>query len=119
MTDYLGILNRFEPEGAIADWDGLFSSWTTDRTGGFSDEEIAGLLKVLPGLAMAMKATTLARMASTLLETYLGRDACNSVWSGRIARGVADRSTRCCGSATCAATPASATMRRRSRSSRC
>ena len=91
MTDYLGILNRFEPEGAIADWDGLFSSWTTDQPGGFSDEEIAGLLKVLPGLAMAMKATTLARMASTLLETYLGRDACNSVWSGRIARGVADR----------------------------
>jgi adenylate cyclase len=91
MTDYLGVLNRFEPEGAIADWDGLFSSWTTDQPGGFSDEEIAGLLKVLPGLAMAMKATTLARMASTLLETYLGRDACNSVWSGRIARGVADR----------------------------
>lgn len=91
MTDYLGILNRFEPEGAIADWDGLFSSWTTDQPGGFSDEEIAGLLKVLPGLAMAMKATTLARMASTLLETYLGRDACNYVWSGRIARGVADR----------------------------
>lgn len=91
MTDYLGVLNRFEPEGAIADWDGLFSAWTTDQPGGFSDEEIAGLLKVLPALAMAIKAATLARMASTLLETYLGRDACDSVWSGRIARGVADR----------------------------
>ncbi|KGM31234.1 adenylate/guanylate cyclase domain-containing protein [Inquilinus limosus] len=91
MTDYLGVLNRFEAEGAIADWDGLFSAWTTDQPGGFSDQEIAGLLKVLPGLAMAMKAITLARMASTLLETYLGRDACNSVWAGRIARGVADR----------------------------
>ncbi|WP_343713737.1 adenylate/guanylate cyclase domain-containing protein [Inquilinus sp.] len=91
MTDYVGVLNRFEPEGAIADWDGLFSAWTTDQPGGFSDQEIAGLLRVLPGLAMAMKSITLARMASTLLETYLGRDACNSVWSGRIARGVADR----------------------------
>jgi len=91
MTDYLGALNRFEAEGAIADWDGLFSAWTTDQPGGFTDEEIAGLLRVLPGLAMAMKSITLARMASTLLETYLGRDACNSVWAGRIARGVADR----------------------------
>ncbi|MDR6289801.1 MULTISPECIES: adenylate/guanylate cyclase domain-containing protein [Inquilinus] len=91
MTDYVGILNRFEAEGAIADWDGLFSAWTTDQPGGFSDEEIAALLRLMPILAMAMKAITLARMASTLLETYLGRDACNSVWSGRIARGVADR----------------------------
>jgi adenylate cyclase len=91
MTDYVGILNRFEAEGAIADWDGLFSAWQTDQPGGFSDEEIAALLRLMPILAMAMKAITLARMASTLLETYLGRDACNSVWSGRIARGVADR----------------------------
>ena len=91
MTDYVGILNRFEAEGAIADWDGLFSAWQTDQPGGFSDEEIAALLRLMPTLAMAMKAITLARMASTLLETYLGRDACNSVWSGRIARGVADR----------------------------
>jgi adenylate cyclase len=91
MTDYLGVLNRFEAEGAIADWDGLFSAWTTDRPGGFTDEEIAALLRLLPGLAMAMKAFTLARMASTLLDTYLGRDACNLVWSGRIAPGVADR----------------------------
>ena len=91
MTDYLGVLNRFEAEGAIANWDGLFSAWTTDRPGGFTDEEIAALLRLLPGLAMAMKAFTLARMASTLLDTYLGRDACNLVWAGRIARGVADR----------------------------
>ncbi|MGK9169732.1 adenylate/guanylate cyclase domain-containing protein [Inquilinus limosus] len=91
MTDYLGILNRFEAEGAIADWDGLFSAWTTDRPGGFTDDEIAAMLRLMPGLAMAMKATTLARMAGTLLETYLGRDACDSVLSGRIARGVADR----------------------------
>ncbi|WP_225768264.1 adenylate/guanylate cyclase domain-containing protein [Inquilinus sp. Marseille-Q2685] len=91
MTDYLGVLNRFEAEGAIADWDGLFSAWTTDRPGGFTDEEIAALLRLMPGLAMAMKAITLARMASTLLDTYLGRDACDLVWSGRIARGVADR----------------------------
>lgn len=90
-TDYLAILNRFEDEGAIADWDGLFSSWTTDRPGGFTDAEVDALLRLMPGMAMAMKATTLARMAATLLETYLGRDACNLVWSGRIARGVADR----------------------------
>jgi adenylate cyclase len=90
-TDYVGILNRFEAEGAIADWDGLFSAWTTDQPGGFADEEIAALLRLMPVLAMSMKVATLARMAGTLLETYLGRDAGSSVLAGRIDRGVAER----------------------------
>src|SRR6266536_4279806 len=42
-------------------------------------------------LTLAVKASALARMTGTLMETYLGRDAGRRVLSGRIMRGVADR----------------------------
>lgn len=48
-------------------------------------------MRVVPTLALALKATALARMTGTLLETYLGRDAERRVLSGRIMRGIADR----------------------------
>ena len=38
-----------------------------------------------------MKCASLSRIAQTLAEVYLGRDAGRWVLSGRIARGVADR----------------------------
>ena len=44
-----------------------------------------------PGLALAIKCASLARIAATLVETYLGRDAGRRVLAGRIERGVADR----------------------------
>ena len=40
---------------------------------------------------LAMKCASLARIAKTLVETYLGRDAGRLVLNGRIARGVTDR----------------------------
>ena len=45
----------------------------------------------MPPLALAIKCASLARIAGTLVETYLGRDAGRRVLDGRIARGVADR----------------------------
>jgi len=42
-------------------------------------------------LALAVKCVSLARIARTLVEVYLGRDAGERVLSGRISRGVADR----------------------------
>ena len=57
----------------------------------FSDSQIAALTRVMPFLALAIKAVALARMTGTLMETYLGRDAGQRVLSGRIMRGVADR----------------------------
>ena len=49
------------------------------------------LTRVVPTLALAVKAAALTRMTATLMETYLGRDAARRVLSGRIMRGVADR----------------------------
>ena len=91
MTDYVAIINRFAPEGVIGEMDCVYSSWVTARADGFVDAHIEALTRVVPTLALAVKAAALARMTRTLMETYLGRDAGRRVLSGRIMRGVADR----------------------------
>lgn len=90
-TDYAGFINRFTAEGIIGEMDCVYSSWTTDAPDGFTDEQVAALAQLVPFLALAMKCAALGRIAQTLVETYLGRDAGRLVLDGRIARGVADR----------------------------
>ncbi len=71
------------------------------------------------GLAIKSVAA-LGRIAETLVQTYLGRDAGRRVLSGRIARGVADRiEAVLVVQLTAETTPAFPTPRRRTRSSRC
>jgi adenylate cyclase len=45
----------------------------------------------VPFLGLAVKSASLARIAETLVQTYLGRDAGRRVLSGRIARGISDK----------------------------
>ena len=91
MVDYVAIVNPFAADGVIGEMDCFYSSWMTDRPGGFDDAEIAILQRLMPFLGLAIKSASLGRIARTLVETYLGRDAGRRVLSGRIARGVADR----------------------------
>ena len=91
MTDYVAIINRFAAEGAIGDMDCVYSSWATRNAQGFADGELGALKRMTPYLALAIKSVSLARVAGTLMQTYLGRDAGQRVLSGRIVRGVADR----------------------------
>jgi adenylate cyclase len=91
MTDYLAVISRFAPEGVIGEMECVYSSWASAHADGFADAHIAALKRVVPTLALAIKAAALARMTATLMETYLGRDAARRVLSGRIMRGVADR----------------------------
>lgn len=91
MTDYVAIITRFAADGVIGEMDGVYSSWATRAPDGFTDAHIEALESVVPYLALAIKAISLARMTETLLETYLGRDAGHRVLSGRIVRGVAER----------------------------
>jgi adenylate cyclase len=91
MTDYVAMVNRFGDEGAIGMMDCTFSSWATDREGGFADAEIAALEFLVPALALAIKSASIARIALTLVETYLGRDAGHRVLRGHIERGVAEK----------------------------
>jgi adenylate cyclase len=91
QTDYLVLVHRFAPEGAIGEMDCVCFSWTTDAPSGFADGQVEALTRLVPALALAVKCASLARIAGTLVETYLGRDAGRRVLSGRIARGVAER----------------------------
>jgi adenylate cyclase len=91
LTELVVVINRFAAEGIIGDMDCVYSSWGTDRPDGFSDADVSALKRLLPFLALAMKCAALGRIAGTLVETYLGRDAGRMVLSGRIGRGVADR----------------------------
>src|SRR5215475_1787084 len=56
MTDYVAIIVRFAPEGTIGEMDCVYSSWATARADGFDDGHIAALVRVLPTLALVVKA---------------------------------------------------------------
>jgi adenylate cyclase len=90
MSDYLAIITRFAADGVIGEMDCVYSSWATDHPGGFDDGQVEALVGLLPMLALAVKCVSLARIAGTLVDTYLGRDAGRRVLAGRIRRGVAE-----------------------------
>src|SRR5205085_4665516 len=88
---YVAIISPCAAEGTIGEMDGVYSSWATRVPDGFSNDQIAALERIAPYLALAIKSVSLARMAGTLMRTYLGRDAGQRVLSGRIVRGATDR----------------------------
>jgi adenylate cyclase len=91
MTEYVAIINRFAAEGIVGDMDCVYSSWATDAAAGFRDADVVDLLRLVPLLSLTLKAASLSRIATTLVETYLGRDPGRRVLEGRIARGVAEQ----------------------------
>lgn len=55
-------------------------TFATDRPGGFDDGHIAGLLKLLPALALVSEIRIKNRLARTLLETYVDRMQASLFW---------------------------------------
>src|SRR5215469_9492747 len=88
-TDYFGQLFVFG-EGDRSQGSGAVYSFTTDRQGGFTDDDTTLLQATLPALSLAMKAHAGHVIASGLLQTYLGEDAGRRVHSGAIMRGSVD-----------------------------
>jgi adenylate cyclase len=70
---------------------GIVYSFTTDRKGGYSDDDVRLVQATLPGLTLAMKAHAGHIIASGLLATYLGEDAGRRVHAGSIMRGSVDK----------------------------
>ena len=91
MTDCLALIHRFAAEGVIGEMDCVYSFWATDAPDSFDERAVIALKRLAPFLNLALKSAALARMAGTLVETYLGRDAGRRVMSGRIMRGVAEK----------------------------
>lgn len=90
-TDYMAIVNRLGPDAAIGEMDCIFSSWVTHHADGFSDVQQDALLTLAGTLALALRGHAVARIANTLVETYLGRDAGHRVLRGHIRRGIAEK----------------------------
>jgi len=91
QTDWLAIVHRFDKEGSIGEMDCIFSRWTTDRPGGFSDDDLYALRRLVPVLGLAIKSVSLVRVVGSLADAYLGRDAGQRVLEGRVSRGAAER----------------------------
>jgi adenylate cyclase len=64
-----------------------FVTFATDRAGGFDDAHIAGLLKLLPVLALVSEIRVKNRLARSLLETYVGSHASELILAGATRRG--------------------------------
>jgi adenylate cyclase len=81
VTDYLASPLVFT-DGAVH-----AVTCTTRQPGGFTDEEIAGIEAVITPLARVAEIRSLRRMASTLLDTYVGHVAGERILAGHIRRG--------------------------------
>ncbi len=86
----LALVQRFATAGTIGEMDCVYSNWCTREPDGFAPAALDALRGLVPVLALAIKSVSLARIAETLVETYLGRDAGRRVLGGGIQRGVAE-----------------------------
>ncbi len=83
-TDYVVIPLPFSDGSSKA------VSYSTHRTGGFSDEEIAILIKIRHALAAVLEVGSLHHLAGTLMDTYVGPVAGRRVLTGDIKRGTGE-----------------------------
>jgi adenylate cyclase len=81
VTDYIALPLRFI-DGSIH-----ATSWTTKQPGGFTDEQVAALRRIVTPLTRISEIVTLTRTASSLLDTYVGNRAGERILGGQIRRG--------------------------------
>jgi adenylate cyclase len=84
VTDYIAFPLRFT-DGSIHS-----ATWATKRPGGFTEDHIEGLRKVVPPLARVIEIMSWRRTASSLLDTYVGNRAGERILGGQIRRGHTD-----------------------------
>jgi adenylate cyclase len=80
-TDFLALPVRFLNGDVHA------ASFTTRRPGGFSDEELDALRRIMPPFSRVAEIYAWRRTAHNILEAYLGEQTGEKVLAGRIRRG--------------------------------
>jgi adenylate cyclase len=86
-SDYFAEVVRFGAGGDPSHGTGIGYSFTTDRLGGFHDDDLVLLRAVLPAVSLAMMTRAGHTIASGLLGAYLGSDAGRRVHAGAVERG--------------------------------
>lgn len=89
-TDYVAFARRVGEGVLLGGGEGLVASWSTDAPGGFTEEHVELLSRILPALTLVILFRTNLRAARTLIATYLGSDAAERVLAGNVVRGRAD-----------------------------
>jgi adenylate cyclase len=80
-TDYLALPVEYGDGSVQA------SAFTTDRPGGFREEEAALIERLMPALAAAMEPAAMRHSMASLLEVYLGTGPAGRVVGGAFQRG--------------------------------
>ena len=91
MVDYVALVHRFAADRVIGEMDCVYASFATDVASGFAEHDLAALRRLSGALGLGIKSASLARIAATLVETYLGRDAGKRVLRGILDRGIAEK----------------------------
>jgi adenylate cyclase len=81
VTDYIALPLLFI-DGVVH-----ASSWTTRQPGGFTDEQLAGLRKMITPMARLVEIFNWRGKAVNLLDTYVGNRAGERILGGQIRRG--------------------------------
>jgi adenylate cyclase len=89
-TDYFALIHRIDEKTTIGEMDCVCTRWTTKSPHGFSLEDLEGLRTLVPALCLAVKSYSLTRIANSVVEAYLGRDAGRRVLQGHMSRGRAE-----------------------------
>jgi adenylate cyclase len=63
------------------------SSWTTKQPDGFSESQVSAIRSLIPALSRYIEIIGLQRIASMLLDTYVGNRAGERILAGQIRRG--------------------------------
>ncbi|HXQ52635.1 MAG TPA: adenylate/guanylate cyclase domain-containing protein [Stellaceae bacterium] len=61
-------------------------TFATDREGGFSDDDVAAIGRVLPAVGIVVEAKAMRRLMANVLDTYLGRTIGRHILNGEIQR---------------------------------
>ena len=90
-TDYIAFLMPFGNfDTALKRGDGVISSWVTDKTGGFTEEDKENLRRLIPLFAAAARITKREETLTDVLGAYLGPLASKKILDGKNQRGDGD-----------------------------
>jgi adenylate cyclase len=83
LVDYLAFITQFRKGSG----QGMMGSWATNLPDGFSEPDIAALLRIQTRLAVAARMAVQGSLTRNALATYLGANAGGRVLDGNIRRG--------------------------------
>ncbi|MGI9487755.1 MAG: adenylate/guanylate cyclase domain-containing protein [Geminicoccaceae bacterium] len=81
MTEYVALPLNFS-DGKIH-----VSTWSTDKAGGFTDDQVAAIRQILPIVSLLIEINLNRRIAINLLNAYVGNQAGERILAGQITRG--------------------------------